>query len=56
MKEKEYLLDVWVGYTRYLKEKLDRELTKVEIKKAMQMYISGISAEKALEGMKNETI
>ena len=52
MKEKEYPINSWIGYTRYLKEKLDRELTKVEIKKAMQMYISGISAEKALEEMR----
>ena len=52
MKTHTYELCSWVGYTRYLKEKLDRELTKAEIKKAMQMYISGISAEKALEEMR----
>ena len=51
MKEKEYPINSWIGYTRHLKEKLDRELTKVEIKKAMQMYINGIGAEKALEEM-----
>lgn len=52
MKEKEYPINSWIGYTRYLKEKLDRELTKVEIKKAMQMYINGINVEKALEEMR----
>lgn len=52
MKEREYGLDCWEGYTRFLKKSLDRNLTKEEIKLAMSKYILGVKADKTLEELK----
>lgn len=42
----------WQGFINFLKEKLDRELTKVETEAAMKAYIVGTTVEKYLEEMK----
>lgn len=52
MKERQYGLDCWEGYIRFLKEELDRNLTACEIKLAMRHYINGVKAEQTLEELK----
>lgn len=42
----------WQGFINYLKEKLDRPLTKEDTESAMKAYIHGITVEKYLEEVK----
>ena len=49
MKEKDYPLDSWQGYTTFLKESLGRLLTEKEYKKVMQSYINGVEVDACLK-------
>lgn len=42
----------WVGFINFLKENLDRPLTKEDTESAMKAYIVGTTVEKYLEEMK----
>lgn len=42
----------WQGFINFLKEKLDRPLTKEDTEAAMKAYIVGTTVEKYWEGLK----
>lgn len=51
MKEVDYPLTSWEGYTRKLKEEFGK-LSEAQVKKAMQAYINGIKVEDFIKEMK----
>lgn len=56
MKEPEYPITSWVGFTNHIKESLGRVLTEDEYHHILKAYIHRKDVDELIEEMKNETL